>query len=168
MTHRAPWSSLLVWASVFSVAVLIAVPVVVARAVPYPLLALPVVLMSALTLAGGVLFMVRGYALDGNELRVRRPLWDTCLPLDGLRSAYADPQAMKRSLRLFGNGGMFSITGLFRNATLGNYRAWANDPARAVVLRFADRTAVITPEDPAAFLADLARHAPGATIGRQA
>src|SRR5262245_36789177 len=129
MTHRAPWSTLLWATSIFSVVILAGVPLAVARVMPHPLLALPVVVASVASLVGGLLFMVRGYELEGGELLVRRPLWSTRLPLASLRSAYADPQAMKRSWRLFGNGGMLSITGLYRNKALGNYRAWANDPS---------------------------------------
>jgi hypothetical protein len=64
----------------------------------------------------------------------------------------ADPEAMRRSLRLFGNGGMFGFTGWLRNRRLGVYRAFATDPARAVVLTLGQRKIVITPADPAAFV----------------
>ncbi len=46
---------------------------------------------------------------------------------------------MRGSLRLFGNGGMFSITGLYRNRALGNYRAFVTDLKKTVVLRFMKR-----------------------------
>ncbi|VGO17923.1 hypothetical protein PDESU_06525 [Pontiella desulfatans] len=59
---------------------------------------------------------------------------------------------MKGSIRLCGNGGLFSFTGLYRNKKLGNYRVFVNDLNRAVVLRFSKRTTVVTPDDPAAFV----------------
>lgn len=55
------------------------------------------------------------------------------------------------SVRTFGNGGFFGFIGWFRHALLGSYRAYATDPANAVVLHFEDDTVVITPDDPAAF-----------------
>ncbi len=69
-----------------------------------------------------------------------------------------DPDALRGSIRLFGNGGMFSFTGLFRSPKLGRYRAYVTDPARTVTLRFADRVVVVSPSDPAAFVRDLTPH----------
>ena len=57
-----------------------------------------------------------------------------------------------RWLRLFGNGGLFSYHGWFWNRRLGRYRLYATDPERAVVLRFARRTIVVSPGEPAAFV----------------
>jgi hypothetical protein len=62
---------------------------------------------------------------------------------------------MRRSLRLFGNGGMFGITGLYRNKTLGTYRAFVTDPRQSVVLQMTSRVVVISPAYPRAFLGDL-------------
>lgn len=111
--------------------------------------------LPLLTLLFAALFVVRGYRIEGNSLLARRLLWDSRLPLDGLREVRADPQAMARSLRLFGNGGLFVVSGLYRNAQLGKYRAWVNDPTRAVVLRFDQQCWVISPDRPEAFAASL-------------
>jgi hypothetical protein len=168
MVHRAPWSRLLIVLSVLSCALLAGLPVAFLVAIPHPKLrgALGGIILAAnlLTLGVAALFVIRGYVLEGGELRVRRLLWDTRVPLATLRSAYVDPEAMKASLRLFGNGGLFSISGLFRNRALGNYRAWATDPALAVVLRLDGRTVVVTPESPAVFLAELRGRFPGVLL----
>jgi len=95
---------------------------------------------------------VRGYTLTEREIIVHRGLWDTRLTLAGLRSVKGDAEAMRGSARVFGNGGLFSITGRFWNRKLGWYRAFATDQSRAVVLRYADRTIVITPHDPQQFI----------------
>jgi hypothetical protein len=105
------------------------------------------------------LFVVRSYAIEFNELLIRRLLWTTRLPLAGLQSAEAVPDAMRGSLRLFGNGGMFSITGLFRNRALGNYRAFVTDLKKTVVLRFPKRTVVVSPENPEQFVAEISSFA---------
>src|SRR3954471_18687561 len=75
-----------------------------------PLIALPIVIVIATALT-----MVRGYVLTESAIRVRRCGWETKLPLEGLLSVSGDNEAMARSLRLFGNGGMFSFTGEFWN-----------------------------------------------------
>jgi hypothetical protein len=108
--------------------------------------------LPLLTLVGAALWTVRGYVLEPGVLRVRRLLWDTCLPLDGLESARWDPEATRGSLRLFGNGGLYSYHGWFWNRRLGRYRLYATDPKRAVVLRFARRTIVVSPGEPADFV----------------
>ncbi len=114
-----------------------------------------VVLLPLAILVGAALFTVRGYELVGTELLVRRLVWSTRIDLSGMRRATHDPQAIRRSWRLFGNGGLFSISGLYRNKTLGNYRAFATDPARAVILEFEHRRIVVTPGEPEELLRQL-------------
>jgi hypothetical protein len=115
--------------------------------------------LVALILPVAALFIVRSYAIEPNVLAIRRLLWTTRLPLAGLQSAEVSPNVMRGSLRLFGNGGMFSITGLFRNRALGNYRAFVTDLTKTVVLRFPNRTVVISPENPERFVADISEFA---------
>jgi hypothetical protein len=113
------------------------------------------VAVPLLTLALSAAFMVRGYVLTDGLLCIKRLGWVSRLDLSRLTSATVDPDALERSLRLFGNGGFFSFTGWFRNKKLGVYRAYATDTKKAVVLRFSDRTVVITPDDPQKFVAEI-------------
>jgi hypothetical protein len=94
--------------------------------------------------------------MTADALWVQRLVWRTRLPLAGLQSAQLVPDAMQRSLRTFGNGGLFSFTGFYRNRALGAYRAFVTDPHRTVVLRFPDRTVVVSPSEPETFIQDLA------------
>ncbi len=105
-----------------------------------------------LTLLISAFFTIRGYRLGNGSLCVRRLGWENRLDLSRLTSATVDPEALNRSLRLFGNGGFFCFAGWFRNSKLGVYRAFATDAKRAVVLRFANRTVVVTPDDPQKFV----------------
>ena len=115
-----------------------------------------------LMIGGALLFMVRGYELAPGALLVRRLLWATRVPLAGFERAWHDPQAMRGSKRLFGNSGLFSITGVFRNAPLGTYRAFVTNPGQAVVIRLASRAIVVSPAEPRSFIAALeARDAAG-------
>ena len=104
---------------------------------------------------GCALYTVRGYTITPDAILVHRLFWDTRLPRAGLQSASVDPQAMCRSIRTFGNGGFFSITGCYRNKTLGSYRALVTDPRLAVVLKFARRTIVVSPDAPEEFVHEL-------------
>ena len=106
-----------------------------------------------LLLLGPLLFIIRGYTITGNTLFVHRLIWSSRIDLSGLVSVEINPEAMSYSIRTFGIGGLFSISGLFRNKTLGSYRAYATDPKRAVVLKYKKRTIVLTPDRPDVFAA---------------
>lgn len=151
--HKAPWSTSLIVIS--SLATLLCAGI--SAGIIWKsrgTLALPALIPLALIL-GAALFTIRGYTVTANAILVRRLFWETALPLAGLQSAEFDPKAMRWSLRLFGNGGLFSFTGLFRNKLLGTYRAFVTDPKRAVVLRYESRTVVISPAAPEEFIHDL-------------
>ena len=155
----APWSTSLKATSFAGSAILVAVGYAMAHAIPYGTRApfaesfgMLIAWVPPLVGLLALLFVVRGYELAPGELRVRRLLWSTRLPLAGLREARADSGAMTGSLRLFGNGGLFSFTGLFQSRTLGRYRAFVTDPKHAVVLHTASRVIVVSPADPQAFV----------------
>jgi hypothetical protein len=168
----APWSGLLKLTSALVAALLVAIGVSLQHTShTYPSLQLDGLPIRWTAIAiwgvllGSVLFTVRGYQLTPSELLVQRLLWATRIPLQDLRAAWADPAAMKWSLRLFGNSGLFGIIGVFKNRKLGRYRAYATEPKNSVVLEFAWRTVVITPDDPQEFLGTLAVHSPRASVG---
>jgi hypothetical protein len=153
----APWSRLLKMVSLLGSIVVLGVTFTVTVTAPdsqawIRWIALP---FGLLMLGMCALFTVRGYELSAGCLLIRRLLWSTRLSLEGLKDAYADQEAMCRSIRLFGNGGLFSFTGWFWNKRLGSYRAMATDPARAVVLVFPGKTIVVTPDRPAALVGAL-------------
>jgi hypothetical protein len=151
---RAPWSSTVRNVTVLSLLIL-ALPVLIGIFVATePSLPVAILLIGGPPLIAAETFAgrVRGYTLAEDAITVRRSLWNTRLPLAGLRSVTGDAEAMRGSIRVFGNGGLFSITGRFWNRKLGWYRAFATDPSRAVVLRYAKRTVVITPHDPQHFI----------------
>jgi len=101
------------------------------------------------------LFTVRSYTITRGEILVHRLLWATRLPRTGLQSTSVDSEAMRKSIRTCGNGGFFSVTGFYWNKKLGSYRAYVTDPQRAVVLRYARRTVVVSPDRPVEFAREL-------------
>jgi len=106
----------------------------------------------ALILGITSLFCVRGFEIRRGDLWIRRSFWETRVPLAELNGAWADPQAMHRSIRSAGNGGLTAYTGWFRSKKLGRYRAWVTDPARAVVLEIGEKKIVVSPDRPSSFL----------------
>jgi hypothetical protein len=92
--------------------------------------------------------MVRGYVLTETHIEIRRLGWSTVLPLAGLVTVTGEPEGLRGSLRLFGNGGLFAISGWFWNRRMGRFRAYATDPGRVVLLRYRDgKKVVVTPHD---------------------
>jgi hypothetical protein len=79
----------------------------------------------ALIISVTSLFCVRGFAIRRGDLWVRRLFWETRVPLAGLKDAWADPEAMRRSIR---------------------------STKRAVVLEIGGRKVVVSPDRPSAFL----------------
>ncbi|MBS0580100.1 MAG: hypothetical protein JSR36_12665 [Proteobacteria bacterium] len=105
------------------------------------------ILLSALP------FMIRGYELTQKHIAVARLGWKTILPLAGLATVTGEPDGLRGSLRLLGNGGLFGISGWFWNRRIGRFRAYATDPGRVVLLRYRDGTkVVVTPHDVQQFI----------------
>ena len=158
----APWSRSL--RRLTATAVIVLVSVTLASLLVTPRLPLParVALVGAplLVLLLAPLFMVRGYIVTESQIEVRRLGWRTVLPLAGLAAVTGEPEGMRGSLRLLGNGGLFAICGWFWNRRIGRYRAYATDPERAVLLRYRDGTKVVlTPHDVQHFIVRVRRMA---------
>jgi len=160
--YAAPWGRLLVGMTAFSTLVCVGVSVAIAlnpaEGPGVERISRGAAILPMLVLVIALFFMVRGYVVTADEILVRRLLWNTRFERSRLQSASIEPDALRGSIRLFGNGGLFSFTGLFRSPKLGRYRAYVTDPARTVILRFADRIVVMSPEDPNAFVRDVSPH----------
>lgn len=151
MHAAAPWSSFLKGISATVVVLLLGASLLVLATVPAGPWRFMAAVPALIVLAAAA-FAVRGYALRGSVLLVRRPWWITRLELGTLQSATTDATAGARSLRLLGNGGLFAFCGWFRNAQLGRYRAFVTDWQRVVVIKASLRTVVLSPADPAGFI----------------
>jgi Bacterial PH domain len=146
----APWSRSVVAVTAGSVGVLLALMLAGLSLAPLQwlparaaMVAVPLVVLSA-----ALPFMVRGYVLTEDSIEVRRLGWSTALPLAGLSDVTAEPDGLRGSLRLFGNGGLFGISGWFWNRRLGRFRAYATDTDRVVLLAYRDGSkVVVTPGD---------------------
>ena len=151
---NASWGKSLKVMTGLSTLILIGIPVIGTFTGPHDsllwILGMIVTPLSMLFIAS--LFSIRGYVLTSDALLIRRLGWNSRVELNGLQSAEVDADAMSKSIRTFGNGGMFCFAGAFNNNRLGSYRAFATNPKRSVVLRFEDRTVVVTPDQPGEFV----------------
>jgi hypothetical protein len=119
-----------------------------------------VVLLLGSILAVSVMLCVRGYELRSGELIVRRLFWNTVWPIDAAARATVRPDAMRGSWRVWGNGGMFAISGHFSGSGLGRYRAFVTDPGRTVVIETRAGIVVVSPDRPQEFARALERARP--------
>ena len=153
--YKAPWSPLLVVISSAATILCLGISLVIVIGTLHHG-ALPCVALLPLAIVlGAALFTVRGYTIADGAVLVHRLFWATRLPLVGLQSARAEPNAMRQSLRTCGNGGLFSFSGSYWSKHLGAYRAYVTDRQRTVVLRYADETVVVSPASPEQFVRDL-------------
>lgn len=159
-TFAAPVGSRLRWTNRLMLVLLVVIAIVdvgvaFSRLVPGPARWL---LLGAPLLVGGLLFgiawysRILGYRLEAGELVAIRANRETRIPLAGLVSAEADPEAMAWSIKVVGNDGIGAITGRFRNRRLGAYEALVTDRERAVVLRWPKRCLVVSPDRPEDFV----------------
>lgn len=156
----APWSRSLRVLTAVAVVVLVSVAAAILLIAPRLPPPVRVALVGAplLVLLLALLFMVRGYIVTESQIEVRRLGWRTILPLAGLAAVTGEPEGMRGSLRLLGNGGLFAICGWFWNRRIGRYRAYATDPERAVLLRYRDGAKVVlTPHDVQHFIVRVRR-----------
>jgi hypothetical protein len=155
--YDAPWGSSLKLLTISTIGILLGISVIglYYYAGNGEIWLFAVVILPLVILASSAFFIIRGYEISDGKLFVRRLIWDTEISLDKLQAVKINPLAMKRSIRIFGNGGLFCFSGLFRNRQLGYYRAYATDPKSAVVLKLSDKVVVVTPDNPAAFEAEI-------------
>ncbi len=168
----APWPKSLKVISLLTCAILIGVSVIVVKVIPFgtrvPFAQAVGTLVAFVPPAIGflaVLFIVSGYELESGQLRIHRLLWSTHIPLSGLDRIYADPAIMKHSLRIFGNGGLFSFTGIYQGRALGRYRAFVTDPRRSVALFLPTGIIVVSPADTELFVHVVRSQFPGVQVG---
>lgn len=147
--HKAPWSTSLILMSSLGTLVTVGAAVILLRhAVAFSWFPITLIAICAL-------FTVRGYTITPDAILVHRLFWMTRLPASGLVAVQAKPNAMRKSWRIFGNGGFFSFSGFFKSQELGVHRALLTDLQRTVVLRYQTRTIVVSPADPEAFVRDV-------------
>ena len=153
-TFNAPWGTPLKILTAVSTIILIGVSLIGFFSGPQNNLGWisGMIIMPLAILIISSFFIIRGYVLTDNTLLIQRLGWNSKLDLSGLLSAVIDPTATTKSVRTFGNGGMFCFAGLFYNKKLGSFRAFATDPKKSVILRFINHTIVVTPDEPEKFV----------------
>jgi hypothetical protein len=156
--YNAPWSRTLLLLTLIFTAVLLGITLSGWRGIAslqIGTLDFWLSILPLLIVVGAAFFTVRGYSVTNDEILVHRLFWDTKLSRQGLQSAALEPDALRGALRTFGNGGLFGFTGWYQSSRLGSFRVFATDSARTVVLRYAGKAVVVTPDQPDQFVREL-------------
>lgn len=104
-------------------------------------------------LGSAALFIILRYEISPENIEIVRVVGRVKYPLASIESVEFQPKVTEMSLRTFGNGGMYSISGFFRNTHLGSYRAYVTNSANCVVLRRKQAgPIVISPGEPIEFV----------------
>lgn len=153
----APWSLALKVISVISTVVLLGVGIWAFYTHPVDYKSQPSVMVLLGLLAWGILLasalsVVRSYSLDGQLLRVQRLLWSTTVDLPDITATSDGTELHAGTLRLLGNAGVMSFSGLFYHRRIGTFRAFVTDWEHAVILHRQPRPVVISPADPNAMV----------------
>ena len=117
------------------------------RAAQFALAILPFAALGA-----GLLFRVWGYDLHDDHIRVRRIAFPVRLPIASLKSVEKAPDLMNRSVRTFGNGGLFGFYGAFWKPGFGKFRAYVTNPENTVALMSDEKMIALSPDQPQVFV----------------
>ena len=154
-TFKATWGTLLKVMTTLALIILlgcIAVGIVIKIDEYYLLWYSCMIGIPSLVLIVTLFFIVSKYEIQDNKLLIHRFFWKKAIDLHGILSVEYDPDAVKGSIRLFGNGGLFAFSGIYKNKKLGNYRVFATDYKKCVVMKNKEKTFVVTPENPKTFV----------------
>jgi hypothetical protein len=108
----------------------------------------------ALLFAAAYAWSPTGYEIAEGQVVIRRWIGNVRIPVNGIREIrLATRDDLSGSMRLFGSGGLFGYYGLFRNSKLGAGNWYVTDRSRSVVLVGDSGTAIVSPDNPADFIA---------------
>jgi len=121
---------------------------------PSPFYVMPFAMIIMLVVTYG--FSPKGYAFQDGQLVIYRPFRKKFFATEDMQTAtLVDKKELKKSIRVFGVGGLFGYFGLFRNNRYGTMIWYATRRDQFVVIeRSQERAIVLTPDDPNSFVSE--------------
>ena len=121
---------------------------------PSPFYVMPFAMIIMLVVTYG--FSPKGYAFQDGKLVIYRPFRKKFYATEDMQTAtLVDKKDLKKSIRVFGVGGLFGYFGLFRNSRYGTMIWYASRRDQFVVIeRSNERALVLTPDDPNSFVSE--------------
>ena len=96
---------------------------------------LALIILPFAALGIGLLFRVWGYDLYDDHIRIRRIAFPVRLPIAQFKSVERAPELMSKSVRTFGNGGLFGFYGRFWKPGFGKFQAYVTNPENTIALK---------------------------------
>jgi len=105
---------------------------------------IPILMIAVLILP--YLYIPKKYATTSSALVIERSLSPISIPYSSIKNIYHDPETnYLKSIRLWGNGGLYGFTGTFRNSKLGKFYMYARNNNYVVIE--AQKKYVISPDE---------------------
>jgi len=99
-----------------------------------------------------LIISVGEYVLESDGLSIKRKIFPIKIKYEEIKKvSRLGYQDIKSSIRIFGNGGLFGFYGIFRNESIGNYRAYFSNFSDLVLIETDKKKFVISPENPDIF-----------------
>lgn len=148
--YKAPWG----WKLILITGILLVILGAVLFAEPNPVVSF----IIWITILGCAAFGIYGYHIGHKHLKIKRLGWTKKVSFSEISSAEVKPNAMKGSIRSFGNGGLFGYVGSFRNSILGSYKAYVTKKENTVLIETTDEKRIlVSPDKPDEFVEVLNR-----------
>ena len=98
----------------------------------------------------------RQFETDAANITIRKMWQPIVIPRDTIiESRLLEADDIKGSIRLMGSGGLFGYYGKFNNSKLKTYNLQAGNRVNLVMIKTADKTYVLTPDNREDFLKDV-------------
>jgi hypothetical protein len=121
-------------------------------------LLIPVIvsILFAATLGLSYVWSPRQFETDAANITIRKMWQPIVIPRDTIiESRVLEADDIKGSIRLMGSGGLFGYYGKFNNSKLKTYNLQAGNRVNLVMIKTADKTYVLTPDNREDFLKDV-------------
>ena len=113
-------------------------------------------ILFALTLGLSYAWSPKQFETDASNITIRKIWQSIVIPRDTIiESRLLEADDIKGSIRLMGSGGLFGYYGKFTNSKLKTYNLQAGNRVNLVMIKTADKTYVLTPDNREAFLKDV-------------
>jgi hypothetical protein len=94
---------------------------------------------------------IKGYAVSSTGIELYTFRGRVPLISSSLKNVAIDPVALNNALRVWGTGGMFRLSGIFKTKTYGLAEVFVSNAKKSVILQSAQGNFIVSPDSPEEF-----------------